>query len=78
MRNLLFDPRRLVAKRIINAAVANSRHMIAVATNAELKVYGLTKSGVIPAGGARAGTLSGLEGLILSPGLKSTCKCCST
>ena len=64
MRKLLFDPMRLVAKRIINAAVADSRHMIAVATNAGLKVYGFTKFGVIPAGGARAGTLSGLEGLM--------------
>lgn len=41
--------------------------MIAVATNAGLKVYGFTKFGVTPAGGARAGTLLGPEGLILSP-----------
>ena len=55
---------------MINAAVANSKHMIAVATNAGLKVYGFTKFGVTPAGGARAGTLLGLEGLILSPVLR--------
>lgn len=67
IRNLLFDPSRLVAKRMINAAVANRTDMIAVATNAGLKVYGFTKFGVTPAGGARAGTLLGLVGLILSP-----------
>ena len=63
----MFDPIRLVAKRMINAVVANIRDMIAVATNAGLKVYGFAKFGVTPAGGARAGTLLGLEGLILSP-----------
>ena len=41
--------------------------MIAVATNAGLKVYGFTKFGVTPAGGARAGTLLELEGFMLSP-----------
>ena len=51
---------------MINAAVANRRDMTAVATNAGLKVYGFTKFGVTPAGGARAGTLTGLVGLILS------------
>ena len=55
---------------MINAVVANMRDMIAVATNAGLKVYGFTKFGVTPAGGARAGTLLGLEGLILSPVLR--------
>ena len=66
-RNLLVDPDKLMAKRIMTAVVASRRLRTAVMTKAGLSEYGSTKFGVTPGGGARAGTYLGLVVAITLP-----------